>query len=213
MGATVVEAPTIRIQELDGPVPALAEFDLVIFSSANGVEALFRRLDGAGLDARAFAGARVAAMGPGTARALAGHGLRADIVPERFVAEGMVEALDGVTIDRALVVRAAEGRDVLIDALVSRGVETELLAVYETVVDPLDAATLARLDSVDYVTFTSASSVRNYLDAGGATAGRMVSIGPATSAALRERGLEPDVEATQHDLDGLIDALTADVRG
>ena len=212
LGASVVEAPTIRIQNLDGPPPQLADWDLVIFSSANGVEALFARLAAAGLDARAFAGCRLAAMGPGTARALAAHGLAADIVPDRFVAEGMIEALADVAVERALVVRAAEGRDVLIEALTARGVTVELLAVYETVVEPLDEATLASLAEVDYVTFTSASSVRNYLDAGGSADARLISIGPATSDALRERGLEPDVEAAQHDLEGLIDALVADAR-
>ncbi len=210
LGAGVVQAPTIRIRHLEGPAPQLSDFDLIVFSSANGVEALFERLDAAGLDARAFTGGRVAAMGPGTARALVAHGIRADIVPERFVAEGMVEALAGVSIRRALIVRAAEGRDVLIEALAHRGIEVELLPVYETVVDPLDERTLAALDGVDYVTFTSASSVRNYLDAGGSTDARLISIGPATSDALRERGLMPDVEATQHDLDGLIQALVAD---
>lgn len=210
LGASVVEAPTIAVRHLDGPAPELSRFDLVVFSSANGVDALFERLDLAGVDARAFAPVRVAAMGPGTARALAAHGIRADIVPERFVAEGMVEALAEVDIRRALIVRAAEGRDVLIDALGARGVEVELLAVYETVVDPLDAPTLETLKGVDYVTFTSASSVRNYLDAGGSTDARLISIGPATSDALRAAHLEPHVEATQHDLDGLIAALVAD---
>ncbi len=212
LGAQVVEAPTIRIEHLDGPAPEIPAFDLVVFSSANGVEALFQRLAAAGRDARVFADSRVAAMGPGTARALADHGIRADIVPERFVAEGMVEALAELEIDRALIARAAEGRDVLLDALAARGVEFEVVALYETVIDPLDAAALAALAEVDYVTFTSASSARHYLDAGGPTTARLVSIGPATSAAVRERGLTVDVEATQHDLDGLIAALVADAQ-
>ncbi len=213
LGARVIEAPTIRVQHLDGPAPALADCDLVVFSSANGVDALFERLGAAGLDARAFATTRVAAMGPGTARALAAHGIAADIIPERFVAEGMAEALSGVSIARALIVRAAEGRDVLIETLRDRGVEVELLPVYETIVEPLDAETLAALEAVDYVTFTSASSVRNYLDAGGSAHARLISIGPATSEALSARGLAADVEATQHDLDGLIAALVSDARG
>ncbi len=212
LGARVVEAPTIRIRHRDGPAPQLSDYDLVVFSSANGVDALFERLDSAGVDARAFATTTVAAMGPGTARALAAHGIRADIVPERFVAEGMVEALADLSVDRVLIVRAAEGRDVLIETLRDRGIEVELLAVYETVVDPLDAETLAALEGVDYVTFTSASSVRNYLDAGGPSDTRLISIGPATSEALAERGLRPHVEATQHDLDGLIEVLIGDAR-
>jgi uroporphyrinogen III methyltransferase/synthase len=213
LGATVIEAPTIRIETLDGPAPEIPAFDLVVLTSANGVDALFARLDAHGADARVFADSRVAAMGPGTARALAAHGIRADIVPERFVAEGMVAALEGVDIDRALIARASEGRDVLIDALAARDVEVEVVALYETVVDPLDEPTLSAVSNADYVTFTSASAVRNYLDAGGATdRPRLVSIGPATSEEMRGRGVTVDVEAAQHDLDGLVAALVADAR-
>ena len=162
-------------------------------TSPNGAHALFERLDGAGLDARALAGRTVAAIGPGTARALAEHGIRADLVPERAVAEGLVEALADVDVRRALVVRAREGRDVLPDALRARGAEVDVLALYETVAEPLDAETARAAARRDYVTFTSASTVRFFLAAAGALAGpRIASIGPATSAALREAGLEPD---------------------
>jgi uroporphyrinogen III methyltransferase/synthase len=212
LGARVIEAPTIRIVELPGPVPDLAGPDLIVFSSANGVSAFFARLQAAGADARALAGLRVAAMGPGTARALAGRGIRADIIPARFIAEGMVEALSELSITRALIVRGAEGRDVLADALAARGVAVDVAVVYENVIDPLAPDTLAALAEADYLTFTSASSARNYLDAGGPLRGRRVSIGPATSAALSERGVSIDVEAARHDLDGLIDALVADAQ-
>ncbi len=95
------------------------------------------RLAAAGLDARALAGARVAAIGPGTASALRSHGVIADVVPERFVAEGLVEALADVPVKRALVARAAEARDVLVDALRERGAEVDVVALYETVAEPL----------------------------------------------------------------------------
>ncbi|WP_249011726.1 uroporphyrinogen-III C-methyltransferase [Conexibacter sp. DBS9H8] len=212
LGARVIEAPTIRIVELPGPVPDLTGVDLIVFSSANGVGAFFGRLAAAAVDARALAGLRVAAMGPGTARALAERGVRADIIPDRFIAEGMVEALSALTIARALIVGGREGRDVLADALTARGVAVEVAVVYENVVDPLTPETLTALAGADYLTFTSASSARNYLDAGGPVAGRRVSIGPATSAALTERGVSVDVEATPHDLDGLIGALVADAQ-
>src|SRR5689334_18713320 len=103
LGAEVVEAPAIRIVPLDGPIPDVSAYDLVCLTSPNGVRLLFDRLRSRGLDARALAGSRVAAIGPGTARALSEHGVIADIVPERFVAEGLVEALAGLPVSRALV--------------------------------------------------------------------------------------------------------------
>jgi uroporphyrinogen III methyltransferase/synthase len=214
LGADVVEAPAIRTQPLDAALPDLAAFDLICVTSPNGAHALFERLAAAGLDARALAGATVAAIGPGTARALAEHGIRADVVPERAVAEGLADALADRTVGRALVVRGREGRDVLPDALRERGAEVELLLLYETVAEPLDADTARAAAAADYVTFTSASTVRYFLAAAGSLDGpRIASIGPATSAALREAGYEPALEADPHTPDGLVAALLADARG
>jgi uroporphyrinogen III methyltransferase / synthase len=214
LGATVIEAPAIRTQPLEAELPDLGAFDLLCLTSPTGVHALFERLAAAGCDARALAGASVAAIGPGTAGALAEHGIRPDVVPERSVAEGLVEALAGVAIERALIVRAREGRDVLPDALHERGASVEVLALYETVAEPRDPATAEAAASADYVTFTSASTVRFFLAAAGRLDGpRIASIGPATSAALREAGLEPHIEADPHTPDGLIAALVADRNG
>jgi uroporphyrinogen III methyltransferase/synthase len=215
LGAVVVEAPAIRIVPLDGPEPALSRYDLVCLTSPNGVRLLFDRLSRVGADARALAGARVAAIGPGTAEALRSFGIVADVVPaERFVAEGLLEALADVPVSRALVARAAEARDVLVGGLRARGVEVDVLALYETVAEPLDEAQLAAVARADYVTFTSSSTVRFLLRSAGGpdllSGARIVSIGPVTSAALREHGLEPDAEATRHDIDGVVDALIRD---
>jgi len=189
-------------------------YDLVCLTSPNGVRVLFSRLAAAGLDSRALAGARVAAIGPGTAEALRSCGVVADVVPsERFVAEGLVEALAGVPVSRALVARAAEARDVLVDALRGRGAEVDVVALYETVAERLGDEQLAAVAQADYVTFTSSSTVRFLLEALAGLeipAGRIVSIGPVTSATLREHGLEPDVEASRHDIDGLVEALVSD---
>jgi len=214
LGAAVVEAPAIRIVPLDGPAPSVSDYDLVCLTSPNGVRLLFSRLAGAGLDARALAGARVAAIGPGTAAALRSYGVIADIVPERFVAEGLVRALSDVPVRQALVARAAGARDVLPDALRQRGAEVDVVALYETVASPLTDGQLAAVADADYVTFTSSSTVRFFLESAGLVArglrGRIVSIGPVTSATLREHGLEPDVEASRHDIDGIVDALIRD---
>jgi uroporphyrinogen III methyltransferase/synthase len=180
------------------------------------VRLLFERMHAAGLDARALAGARVAAIGPGTAGALRAHGVIADVVPERSVAEALVVALAEVPVRRALVARAAEARDVLPEGLRARGAEVDVLALYETVAEPLPNTQLEAVARADYLTFTSSSTVRFFLDAvGGRPSGepRIVSFGPVTSATLREHGLRADVEAERHDIAGLVDALLADRRG
>jgi uroporphyrinogen III methyltransferase/synthase len=209
LGAAVVEAPAIRIQPLGTPLPPVRDYDLVCVTSPNGADLLLDRLR----DARELAGVTVAAIGPGTARALRERGVEPDVVPERAVAEGLVEALADVPVERALVARAAEGRDVLPDALRARGAHVDVVALYETVAEPLDNGARAAAAAADYLLFTSASSVRFYARAGGALAGpRLVSIGPATSEALREHGAEPDLEAEPHTPDGMLDTLVRDGR-
>ncbi|HEY5430263.1 MAG TPA: uroporphyrinogen-III C-methyltransferase [Solirubrobacteraceae bacterium] len=218
LGAVAVEAPAIRIVALAGPAPEIERYDLVCLTSPNGVRFLFDRLDQAGRDARAFGGVgatRIAAIGPGTAAALREHGLIADIVPERFVAEGLIDALADVPVRRALIARAAQARDVLPDALRARGAEVDVVALYETVAEPITEPQRDAIAAADYVTFTSSSTVKFFFEtAGGDLSGhmRLVSIGPVTSDALREHGREPDVEADHHDIDGLVQALIADAR-
>lgn len=237
LGAEVIELPAIRIEpRIDGTevreaIRAIREYALICVTSPNGAHLLFEALaaadtvpgrgleasgpDGGRLDARALARATVAAIGPGTARALAEHGITADVVPERFVAEALVEALAEIEVEgcRVLIARAAEARDVLPEALRERGAEVDVVAVYETVREQLDAAAVETAQSADYVTFTSSSTVRNLTEALGerfpATA-RIVSIGPVTSEAVRDAGLAVDVEAERHDVDGLLAALLRD---
>jgi len=215
LGARVVQAPVIRTQPLDGPPLDPSGYDLVCLTSPNGVDALFARLAAGGRDARALSGARVAAIGPGTARALGEHGIVADIVPERSVAEGLVEALAGAEIRRALIARALQARDVLPEALRARGVEVDVVALYETVAEPLSERALAEARGADYITFMSSSTVRYFLEATGEEVGlspdtRIVSIGPITSNTLREAGLEPTLEADRHDIGGVVAALVVD---
>jgi uroporphyrinogen III methyltransferase/synthase len=207
LGAEVVEAPAIRIRPLDAELPDPQGYDLLCVTSPNGAERLFDHLR----DARALAGVTVAAIGPGTARALRARGVEPDVVPARAVAEGLVEALADVPVRRALIARAAEGRDVLPDALRERGAEVDVVALYETVAEPLDDAARDAAARADYLLFTSASSVRFFAAAGGSLSGpRLASIGPATSAELRAHGAEADLEADPHTPDGLIAALLAD---
>jgi uroporphyrinogen III methyltransferase/synthase len=207
LGAAVVEAPAIRVEPLDADVPDVSEYDLLCLTSPTGADALLDRLR----DARSLAGITVAAIGPGTARALRARGVEPDVVPERAVAEGLVDALADVPVQRALIARAAEGRDVLPNALRARGAEVDVAALYETVHEPLADGAREAAAAADYVLFTSASSVRFFAQAGGVLSGpRLVSIGPATSDELRAHGAEPDVEAEPHTPDGLVDALLRD---
>jgi uroporphyrinogen III methyltransferase / synthase len=221
LGADVVELPAIRIVPREGDtgvsaaVDALGEYALVCLTSPNGVRILFDALTERGLDARSLAGATVAAIGPGTAAALRDYGVVADVVPERSIAEALVEALADVEVDgrRALVARAAEARDVLPDALRDRGAEVDVVALYDTVREDSDPAALERAAGADYLTFTSSSTVRNFLAAvpdGVPDGARIVSIGPVTSETIREAGLAVDVEAERHDPDGVVEALVAD---
>ena len=243
LGAEVVELPAIRIEprvdseEVRRAVGRIGDYALVCLTSPNGVHLLFEALRAAGLDARAVnrapdgseqkqggkagadatakPGTTIAAIGPGTARALAEHGIAADVIPERFVAEALVEALAGIEISGrpVLIARAAEARDLLPDALRERGAEVDVVALYETVREKPDPEAIEAAQGADYVTFTSSSTVRNLTDALGdrfPPGARIVSIGPITSEAARAAGLEVDVEAGRHDVDGLVEALLAD---
>jgi uroporphyrinogen III methyltransferase / synthase len=221
LGAEVIELPAIRIEprldadEVRDAIAGLHSYSLVCLTSPNGVRLLFDAMAAQGRDARALANATVAAIGPGTAAVLGERGVIADVVPERFVAEALVEALHDVDIRGrpVLVARAAEARDVLPDALRERGGEVDVVALYETVAEEPDPKAIEAAQQADYVTFTSSSTVRNLLAAVGdrfPRDARVVSIGPITSAAAREAGLEVDVEASRHDPEGLVEALLAD---
>jgi uroporphyrinogen III methyltransferase/synthase len=216
LGAQVVQAPAIRIQPLAGGPLDPAPYDLVCVTSANAAEELFARLAAGGRDARSLAAAKVASIGPGTSEALAAHGVLADVVAERSVGEGLVEAVAEVPVRRALIARARGGREVLPEALRERGAEVDVLDLYETVGEPLAAATVAAVRAADYVTFTSSSTVRFLLEAIGedgpalSPQTRIVSIGPLTSQTLREHGFTVEVEASEHDVEGIVQALLAD---
>ena len=218
LGADVVEAPAIRIEprafagEVERAARDIGGYALVCITSPNGAELLMAALGEAGGDARALAGVRVAAIGPGTARELAARGIRADVVAATSTAEGLLDALAGEALEgrRVLVARAAEARDALPDGLRERGAEVDVVALYDTVAE----RAAAPVDGADYVTFTSSSTVRFFVEAHGPPNGaRVISIGPVTSAAARELGLEVHAEAARHDIDGLVDALLADAAG
>jgi uroporphyrinogen III methyltransferase/synthase len=221
LGAEVVQLPAIRIepridtQEVRDAVEALHSYALVCFASPNAVRMLFEAMEEAGRDARALAQAQVAAIGAGTARELHAHGVIADLIPERALAESLVEALEPLEVEGrpVLIARAAEGRDVLPDALRERGAKLDVVTVYETVREQPSDDEIERALAADYVTFTSSSTVRNLVEAVGdafPAEARIVSIGPVTSETARELGLTVHVEADAHTPEGLVAALVTD---
>ncbi len=215
LGAEVIELPTIEIERVPFTLPPLHRYAWLVFTSVNGVRHFFDRgLAPAGLDARALAHLRVAAIGPATADELARRGIRADLVPERFVAESLLESFPapGAPGERVLVARAAEARDVLVEGLGAQGRVVDVLTVYRTVVGPADPDGLARVRAgeVDAVTFTSSSTVTNLTGLLGGVPRRQplaVTIGPVTSERARALGWRVDAEAAEHTIGGLCDTL------
>jgi uroporphyrinogen III methyltransferase / synthase len=215
LGAEVIELPAIAIEPVPFDLPDVGRYRWLVFTSANGVAAFFNRgLAPAELDARALGGLRIAVIGPGTARALTARGVRPDLLPERFVAESLLEAFPPPSTrgERVLVARAEQARDVLPAGLSERGYEVDVLPVYRTVTATPEPAALERVRTggVDALTFTSSSTVTNLCDLLGAVPAPqplVASIGPVTSKTAKERGLRVDVEATEHTIDGLVDAV------
>ena len=210
LGAHVLEVPTIEVADPEDPAALAAaagrldRYDWVAFTSANAVERLLAHVR----DARAFGSARIAAVGAATATALAASNLVADLVPERFVAEALVEAMpegDG----RVLLPQAAGARDVLAKGLAGKGWDVDVVHAYRTVPARPPAALVDAARRADAITFTSSSTVTGWLEVAGAgdLPGVVASIGPVTSATLREHGIEPTVEADPSDVGGLVDAV------
>ncbi len=225
LGAEVVEIPTIEIAppesyaEMDEALRHLSQYQWLIVTSANGVNALAGRLERLGVGVEDFGHLKVAAVGAGTARALRQLGLDAAVTPDEYVAESLVSALESeVQGQRVLLARAAVARDVIPDALRARGATVDVVDAYRTVI-PAESVTAIRTilgdggRVPDAATFTSSSTVTNFLnlvrEAGVARpeSMRAVSIGPVTSGTLRENGWEPAAEADPHDLDGLVEAV------
>jgi uroporphyrinogen III methyltransferase/synthase len=213
-GAQVIEFPTIEIappesfESLDRAVNE--RWDWLIFSSTNGVEAYFRRAAG---DARALAGTRIAAVGASTAASLRAHGIEADLVPEKYQSSALLPHFPAeMRGQRVAVVRAAEGREELVEELRRRGADVLLAVAYRSVPVTLDAA---ELREIDVVTFTSASTADNFFTAVGDAdigAPRLASIGPVTSEAIRRHGRNVDVEADAATVQALHDAVMHNLR-
>ncbi len=216
LGADVIELPSIRVTDpadggagLRAAVADVARYDWVVFTSVNGVERFFDAVP----DARVLGGVAVAAIGPGTADALASYRVVADLVPERFVAESLLDAFPAPPgpprRGRVLLARAAVARDVLPDGLRAAGWRVDVVEAYRTEAAEPDLAALDAAADADAITFTSSSTVTNYLTVAGIDRVPPVvaCIGPVTAATARARGLTVAVEAEVHTIAGLVDAL------
>ncbi len=230
LGADVLALPVIAIVEpedwgqVDIAIAHLSDYDWVVLTSSNGVDRFLTRVREHGLDPAerlASSGVNVAAVGSATASRLQSAGVTVDLVPRDFRAEGLIEAFRDADVchgRRVLIPRALEAREILPETLRELGCEVDVVPVYRTVpAEPdLDVLDRIRKGSVDAVTFTSGSTVRNFialLDKVGLDAGahmkRLVvaSIGPVTTEALRKRGFDADVEAAESTMPALADAL------
>ncbi len=232
LGAEVLLVPTIRIvpRPLDDKVrrilAGLGVYQCVVFTSVNGVAVFFGYLEELGAGPAALAGAATAAIGPATAQALEDRGIPCDVVPEDYIAEGLLTALDRRGIAsagaRVLIPRAREARSVLPDTLREHGALVDVLPVYDTLPADELAVPAERIEAADFITFTSSSTVREFvrlIEAEAAGAGRplaerlagarLCSIGPITSATLREHGLPVAIEASTYTTAGLVAAISA----
>ena len=250
-GAEVIEIPFIEIRKpksfkpLDAALRNLATYDWLILTSVNGVEAMWERMDGHGEGhgfsrvmraavrnpALATGGLRIAAIGPATKKAIEQRGAKVDVVPREYVAESVVRSLrHKVKGKRVLLVRAKVARDVIPDELRKAGAHVDVVEAYETAVPQTSRrrlqAALRKLPP-HVITFTSSSTVRNFVNLLGSRAAGMfvpavrgrahprhtgigiltASIGPVTSATLREVGLPVDISAKEYTIPGLVEAI------
>jgi uroporphyrinogen III methyltransferase/synthase len=223
-GAEVFEFPAIQIlpprepKLLDREIARISDYDWLVFTSANGVGFFFERVKKLGKDARMFSGIKVAAIGEATAEALREKGLVADLVPKTFTSEALFEALKKAGKLRGknfLLARADIAPPHLRHSLEKEGARVTELETYRTEKETGEKEKLLdflRQKRVDYVTFTSSSTVRNFFDVLPASlrknlSARLVSIGPVTSETIREYGFRPAREARVHTIEGLIEVL------
>ncbi len=236
LGAQVLEIPFIEIRKprsykpLDEALQRLNDYDWIILTSVNGVEAVWDRLQKLRINTAQPKHLKIAAIGPATRSAIEKRGFKVDVVPKQYVAESVVTSLRGrVKGKRVLLARAREARDVIPEELRKAGALVDVVEAYETVVPKsgqtkLKTALKNKNRRPHVITFTSSSTVKNFvtllnLDPKNKLSReerlreldnvRFASIGPITSGTLRELGFEVHVEAKQYTIPGLVAAIVA----
>jgi uroporphyrinogen-III synthase len=233
LGASVVEIPFIEIRKpqsfapLDAALTNLKTYDWLILTSVNGVEALWQRLRKLRIPRTRLKHLQIAAIGPATKRAIVKHGLKVKMMPEEYIAESVVKGLhDKVNGKRVLLVRAKVARDVIPDSLREAGAYVDVVEAYETVIPEKSKTRLRTLFKNKHrrphiITFTSSSTARNFVELLGGTKPatsiaaksaalsnvQFASIGPVTSATLRELELPVSIEAREFTMGGLVRAI------
>jgi uroporphyrinogen III methyltransferase/synthase len=219
LGAEVFTQPAIRVAEpvdwspVDAALDRLDQYDWLVFTSGNGVDGLLNRIFSRGGDVRSLAQVRIAALGRGTAERLAQFHLQADLTPEKVDAAALAKTLMEESAQGAILLARATGdRPVLAEELEEVGAAVDQVPVYRTVdVDEpnQDVADALKAEEVSWVTVTSGPTARSLVRLYGEMlkTAKIVSISPLTSATLRELGYPPEVEATPHTVDGMVEAL------
>jgi uroporphyrinogen III methyltransferase/synthase len=223
LGADVIEMPTIAIEPasdygpLDRALRGLSSYDWLIFTSANGVRSFIDRLDASAADLRSLR-AKVCAIGPATRAAVEALHLKVDLMGREYVAEGLIEAFSAHDLagKRVLLPRAAVARDLVPVELARRGAQVDVVEAYRTVAPEDAAAHAAKIfdeeRKPDCITFTSSSTVQNFVEFAAAGADalagvKVASIGPVTTATAQRLGIHVDSEARQYTVDGLVEAV------
>jgi uroporphyrinogen III methyltransferase/synthase len=221
-GAEPIEFPVIKItppecsRELDVALDRIDQYDWLLFTSANAVRAVMARLNELGRDVRSLKGPKIGAIGPATAETISCTGVRVDFTPSRFVAEAVVEEFpEDPSGKRILIPRAQDAREVLPEKLTELGADVDAVTVYRTEIDESCAAPvreMLRNGEIDIITFTSSSTVKNFVKLIGVSvpAGVQIAcIGPITAQTAEDLGLRPDIVAEEYTIEGLVRSMTA----
>lgn len=222
LGANVIEIPTIEIvppkswEDLDKSIDNISNYDVIIFTSVNGVKYFFGRLKELKRDIRILNEIKICAIGSATRESIEELGIIVDIVPDEYVAESVIEKLKeyGIEGKKFLLPRAKIARDIIPESIRSLGGYIDVVTVYETVKPESSFQALKEIfekDVINIITFTSSSTVKNFFDLLGDTKipknVKFASIGPVTSDTLRSYGFEPTCEAKVYNIDGLVSAI------
>ena len=221
--ANPIHFPTIKIvpppnwRELDAAIKKLEEYEWLIFTSANGVAYFFQRLFAKKKDIRDLKGIKICCIGPATAQQVENKGIRVDLVPEKFISEGILESFSGKNLKgkKILLARAAKARDVLPEGLKKLGAKVDVATTYVTVNSGKKKNELEELfeeNQVDVVTFTSSSTVNNFIKIAGSgfklpKGVKIACIGPVTAATAKKAGFTVDIHQEEYTMEGLVDAL------
>lgn len=224
-GARVIHFPTIKIvppvsyDGLDQAIAELSAYQWIIFTSANGVVFFLRRLKELGRDIRDLKELRICTIGPATAAQLEHLGIRVDLVPDEFISEGVVKAFERINLRRSriLLPRAETARDLIPEGLAKLGTKVDVVTAYRTVNSGKDKSELENLmneGKVDVITFTSPSTVQNFMEIMGRDyvtpkGVKIACIGPVTAAAVKKAGIPVDIIQERYTIPGLVETLTA----